>query len=196
MAEGKPFIKNAVWQERLEKIAQETKPSEIDYKKIFEETDNFSGNAAAILEELGVQTGEGMGEYDCTSDKSLEKVSDYLAHAIQIENIIATTHNPPTSALRRKLKTAFLKVVCWPSRRYLYPQIAYNEDMVRASREMLILLAKVNRSERVAAQKAKKDLKEVQKQMIRLQTRIEELEGKLADSEKKTQANPETEEKA
>jgi len=180
MSEGKQFIKNAVWQDKLEEIAQNAPTSNTDYKKLFEETDNFGVDVKSIMGEIGVTQDSMTDNTETSKSESMDAIGAYIAHAQRIEDIISVTHNPPTSPLRRTIKRALLKVVCWPSRRYLIQQVNFNTDMVRANQEMLVLLAKINKSDRDSAEEAKKELQKAHQQMEKLNERIEELEEKIA----------------
>ena len=55
MSEEKPFVTNALWQEKLEKIASETPPCTMDYKKIFASTSGTSLNVKSLMEKLGIE---------------------------------------------------------------------------------------------------------------------------------------------
>ena len=140
MSEEKPFVTNALWQEKLEKIASETPPCTMDYKKIFARTSGTSLNVKSLMEKLGIEKSVDLeSDEEVTPDELIESVSRFLSVASEHTNVIATTHNPPTSKWRRKLKTTFLKIVCWPSRRDLYAQIKYNEEILAANYEALRL---------------------------------------------------------
>ncbi len=176
----KPFVSNAVWQDKLEKVAQEAPQASKDYKKIFEETDSFNVDVVSVMEDLGVKMDSTLDTRESGKSECMDAISAYLAHASKTSDIITVTHNPPVSKTRSAIKRAFLKVVCWPSRRYLYAQINYNNDMVRANQEMLHLLAKINRSDRDSAEKAEKELAKANARIAELENRIEELSGALS----------------
>lgn len=184
MSEEKPFIKNAVWREQLESIAQNAEPSSTDYKKLFEETDNFGVDVKSIMGEIGVQPDSGADNTETSKSESMDTIGAYIAHAQRIEDIISVTHNPPTSPLRRTIKRTLLKVLCWPTRRYLIPQVNFNTDIVRANQEMLVLLAQINKSDRDSAEEARQELKKANQQMEKMRERIEELEEKIAFMER------------
>lgn len=195
MSEEKPFIKNSVWQEQLESVAQNAKPAETDYKKLFEETDNFGVDVKTIMGDIGVQPDSGTDNTETSKSESMDTIGAYIAHAQRIEDIISVTHNPPTSPLRRTVKRTLLKVLCWPTRRYLIPQVNFNTDIVRANQEMLVLLAKINKSDRDSAEEAKKELLKANQKIDKLYEKIEELEEKIAFMEKSSSSEQKTSDK-
>ena len=198
MSEGKPFIVNALWQEKLEKIAQETPPCTMDYRKVFAGTSSSTLNVKSLMEKMGIERGAESEEDEITPDELLENVSQLLSVASEHTNVIAMTHNPPTSKWRRKLKTTFLKVVCWPSRRYLYAQIKYNEEILAANYEALRLsleLYKRIRSSQEVIEELTEECYEALRQSEVSKYKVESMEKTVSALSRKKTGNPGSEDK-
>lgn len=174
MSDDSAFVTNSVWKEKLEEVAAKAEPSTTDYKKVFRDMDPEGVNVVAVMDSMGIQTSGKLNTDETGKAESIETISSYLAHAGRISNIISVTHNPPTSPMRRKLKKTFLKTVCWPSRRYLYPQIQYNNDIVSANQELLLLVARMNKNQREMYKKMSDQIEKMQQEIDTLKARLGE----------------------
>lgn len=183
MNDDSAFVTNSVWKDKLEKVAAEAAPSKTDYKQVFRQMDPEGVNVVGIMDSMGISTSGKLNTEETGKAESIETISSYLAHAGRISNIISVTHNPPVSPARKKIKKLFLKTVCWPSRRYLYPQIQYNNDIVSANQELLLLVARMNKDQKEQSMKMQKTIDAMNQEIADLRSQIEKLTAGKASPE-------------
>ncbi|MBO4495960.1 MAG: hypothetical protein J5752_08915 [Clostridiales bacterium] len=187
MSEKEPFLVKAADQEKLEEIAGKTNAGDVDYKKIFDETDPIRENMVSLVaskksEDPRVLPSSGEEMANITGD-----TKGYIQRTEENMNMIATTHSG-------KGKKLFLKVAGWPARRYLDPQIKYNECSVRINEDILKMVDVLKRDSATIQQESKDRqdallsvCSELASHMELMKKRIQELEVLVADLERKNQ---------
>jgi len=187
MSEKNPFVVHAADQSEMEDLVSKTPASETDYRKLFEETDPLRENMAS-----------GVASVKCAdlrelpgNSEEMKNISGNIGNHIRMTeenmNMIAKTHSG-------KGKKLFLKAAGWPARRYLDPQIRYNECSVRINEDIMKMVDYLKSDSQVVQQEAKERQEAVlavcgqlASHMELMKKRIEQLEAQVIGLEQKNQ---------
>ncbi len=187
MSEKEPFLVKAENREKMEEIADKAPACDVDYKKIFEETDPIRENMVSLVQSRKSEDLRALPSRGEEMNNITENTKDYIRRTEENMNMVAVTHGG-------KGKKLFLKVAGWPTRRYMDPQIRYNECSVRINEDILKMVDMM-KQDTAAVQQESKDrqdallglMTEMAGHMELMKKRIAELEVLVAELERKNQ---------
>ncbi|HOO61331.1 MAG TPA: hypothetical protein PKV44_02765 [Bacillota bacterium] len=140
MSSKKVAIHSPIAQDKLEEIWNQAPSCTTDYILLFQRADNSEVIISDIMKDLGIQEDAVL---DSSIQTAMATISGNIAHANAHANPIGCIHHSDHPNLRFYIKLVLVKILAWPARKYFYPQIEVNQDLVRAAAESQALISEL-----------------------------------------------------